>query len=63
MDQSNLASSIAGLDALGGFLTGIAGASAALFAAVNSQDYIGAGLYLLASAVSFGLLTIALFRR
>ncbi len=53
----------AGLSILGGFLVGIIALLAGLLAVFNEYDYIGAGLCFLASALAFGLLANALFRK
>ncbi len=53
----------AGLSILGEFLVGIITLLAGLLAVFNEYDYIGAGLCFLASALAFGLLANALFRK
>ena len=53
----------AGLMILGGFAIGLIGFIAGFFAFINEYDYIGAGLCFLASAISFGLQSIAIFRK
>ena len=53
----------AGLSILGGFVIGIIALLAGLLAVFNEYDYIGAGLCFLASALAFGLLANALFRK
>ncbi len=46
---------------IGGMLVGILGLVLAV-AALTGSDYLGAGVALLASAVAFGLLSIAVMR-
>ena len=53
----------AGLSVLGGFIIGIIALLAGILAVFNEYDYIGAGLCFLASALAFGLLANALFRK
>ena len=52
-----------GLSIISGFVIGILGFLGALFAAFNANDYVGAGLCLIASALAFGLLANAMFRK
>jgi hypothetical protein len=52
-----------GLSIIGGFIIGIAGFFAALLAVFNEYDYVGAGLCLMASALAFGLMANAMFRK
>jgi hypothetical protein len=52
-----------GLSIIGGFIIGIAGFFAALLAVFNEYDYAGAGLCLIASALAFGLMSNAMFRK
>jgi hypothetical protein len=52
-----------GLSIISGFVIGILGFVGALFAAINESDYTGAGLCLIASALAFGLLANAMFRK
>ncbi len=63
MEKNNPSQSVAGLSVIGLFIIGIAGLTAALFAVVNDQNYLGAGVCLAASALAFGLLANAMFRR
>ena len=53
----------AGLSILGGFVIGTIALLAGLLAVFNEYDYIGAGLCFLASALAFGMLANALFRK
>ena len=52
-----------GLAALGCLVAGAAGLITGLAAAMDTQEYTGAGLCLLASACAFGFLANALFRK
>jgi hypothetical protein len=61
-DKINRSSS-PGLSVIGGFVVGIVGFLAALLAIFNEYDYVGAGLCLIASALAFGLLANAMFRK
>ncbi len=56
-------SSALGLSIISGFIIGIFGFLGALFAIFNTNDYTGAGLCLIASALAFGLLANAMFRK
>ncbi|MGD8457168.1 MAG: hypothetical protein PVF83_12350 [Anaerolineales bacterium] len=55
--------SFPGLSIIGGFIIGIAGFFAAFLAVFNEYDYVGAGLCLIASALAFGLMSNAMFRK
>ena len=61
--NDNRSSVWVGLSILGGFLVGIIALLTGLLAVFNEYDYIGAGLCFLASALAFGLLANALFRK
>ncbi len=52
----------AGLSVAGALLTGAGGLFGG-FVATGNGDFVGGGIYLLAAAVAFGLLTNAVFRR
>ena len=52
-----------GLSVIGGFIVGITGILAALLSIFNEYDYVGAGLCLMASAIAFGQLANAMFRK
>ncbi len=63
MEKKNISSTIAGLSVIGVLVIGFTGIAAALFAVVNEQNYVGAGVCLFASALAFGLLANAVYRR
>jgi hypothetical protein len=56
------APALPGLAVLGAFVTGVCGLLVAVVAVV-SGDFVGAGVGLVASALAFGLLANAVFRR
>lgn len=56
-------SASAGLSVIGIFIIGIFGFFAAILAIFNEYDYVGAGLCLIASALAFGHLANAMFRK
>jgi len=56
------ANALVGLTAVGSALIGVVSFVAAFFPML-SGDFVGAGLILIASALSFGLLAIAIFGR
>lgn len=60
-DQKNTALTIALVILYGGGITGVAGLVAAAFA-FFSGDFSGAGICLMASALAFGLMAIAVLR-
>ncbi len=57
-DQSRVLGTVLGLAAIGPAIVGIAGFIGALFPFFNG-DFVGAGILLAASALSFGLLSVA----
>ncbi|MDY6912741.1 MAG: hypothetical protein SVM79_10340 [Chloroflexota bacterium] len=61
-ENNRWANTVIGLAAIGSACIGVVGFIAALFPFFNG-NYSAAGLLLIASALSFGLLSIAVFHR
>ena len=52
----------AGLSVMGGYTVGVVGIFSGVFSIFNENDFVGAGLCFLASALAFGLIANAIFR-
>jgi len=60
--QVSSSSSIPGFAVAGALICGLAGFACGLIAIINSADFVGGGICLLAGALAFGLLAGAVLR-
>jgi hypothetical protein len=58
-ERSGVAESVVGVAVLGSIVTGVAGLIGALFAFFGG-DFVAAGVFLIAAALSYGLLGMAI---